>query len=136
MQDLPSRLDELARKAKAATPGPWTKDEMGMVWSAPIAGGCRMEPAPCRICDIRGWGHLQYRPDGEAMQEANGDLIAALNPQVAQALIAVAQATRAMAEKCGLQGNAADGWAYAPNLVTLSPVGEALDALAKAMEKT
>jgi len=29
------------------------------------------------VADIRGWGHLQYLPDGDKIQDANGKLMAA-----------------------------------------------------------
>lgn len=58
------------------TPGPWELIE-GDIWSAPIEGGCTMAKGRCMVAQVRGWGHLQYRPDGEEMQDANGRLIAA-----------------------------------------------------------
>lgn len=37
------------------------------------------------VADIRGWGHLQYVPRGEEIQDANGLLIAAA-PELLEAL--------------------------------------------------
>jgi hypothetical protein len=41
------------------------------------------------IADVRGWGWLQYQPNGEAIQDLNGYLIAAA-PELLAALEAMA----------------------------------------------
>ena len=45
-----------------------------------------MEEGTHMVAMIRGWGHLQYRDDGEAVQDANAHLIAAA-PEIHEALI-------------------------------------------------
>lgn len=57
------------------TPGPWYADERGRIRCA--GGG--------EIADIRGWGWMQYKPNGEEMQDANMRLIAAA-PELLDAL--------------------------------------------------
>ena len=50
---------------------PWRYEPTGQsVW----AGNTYM------VADIRGWGHLQYLPNGEALQDATGVFIATANP--------------------------------------------------------
>lgn len=44
-----------------------------------------MEEAHHLIADVRGWGHLQYLPNGADVQDANGRLIAAA-PDLLEAL--------------------------------------------------
>ena len=63
----------------AFTPGPWWFSSVGGLMSVygKCIGSSRMVEGEFPICDIRGWGHLQYRDDAEAMQDANGQLIAA-----------------------------------------------------------
>ena len=63
------------------TEGPWvfrpSYDPRGMsVWGRSV-GGCQQVEANHKICDVRGWGHIQYLPDGEKIQDANGRLLAA-----------------------------------------------------------
>lgn len=57
------------------TPGPW-EVRHGIIYGNSV-GGCRMEESTHMVAMIRGWGHLQYRDDGEAVQDANAHLIAA-----------------------------------------------------------
>lgn len=66
------------------TPGPWKVDKEGFIWGR-CPGGCRMEVSDFPVAEIRGTGHLQYRPDGEDMQAANARLIAAA-PELYEAL--------------------------------------------------
>jgi hypothetical protein len=64
----------------AFTPGPWRYEQtpLPQVWSeSVIEGGSNLEKRRIHIADVRGWGALQYREDGAAMQDANGLLIAA-----------------------------------------------------------
>lgn len=44
-----------------------------------------MEEADHLIADVRGWGHIQYLPNGAEVQDANGRLIAAA-PELLEAL--------------------------------------------------
>ena len=70
------------------TPGPWKADEHGLhIWGISV-GGCRMELSDHLIADIRGWGHLQYLPDGIRIQKANARLIAAA-PDLLASLIEI-----------------------------------------------
>jgi len=87
MNTLAEKIVALRAKTEKALPGPWVGD-MGVVMSAPFPGGVRMAADPIRVCDIRGWGALQYRDDGVAVTEATEAHIAAFNPQVTAALLA------------------------------------------------
>ena len=70
------------------TPGPWRYIQRGtQVWGTSV-GGCQMLKGNHLIADIRGWGHLQYLPNGEQVQDANGRLIAAA-PELLSALNAM-----------------------------------------------
>ena len=61
----------------AHTPGPWNYAQRGtQVWGRSV-GGCRLAESDHLIADIRGWGHIQYLPNGAEVQDANGRLIAA-----------------------------------------------------------
>jgi len=53
----------------AFTPGPWEYEPRGQM--IVTDHGQKM------IADIRGWGWIQYLPEGEKIQDANGYLIAA-----------------------------------------------------------
>jgi len=44
-----------------------------------------MDVTDFRIADIRGWGHLQCRDDGEEVQDANARVLAAA-PEMHEAL--------------------------------------------------
>lgn len=57
------------------TPGPW-KYEKDAQWI--MAKSMRNPDGDdwFQVADIRGWGHLQYVSNGEAIQDANGELIA------------------------------------------------------------
>ena len=47
-----------------------------------------MEESNHLVADVRGWGHLQYLPNGADVQDANGRLIAAA-PELLEAAQAV-----------------------------------------------
>ena len=70
------------------TPGPWqTSGGYGKVFAMRV-GGINMEECLMCVCDIRGWGCLQYcgEEKAEAEQEANERLIATA-PEMLEALI-------------------------------------------------
>lgn len=55
---------------KPTTDPAWVYDENGQtIWMGDPKDGKK-------IADVRGWGWLQYTPDAEAKQDANGRLIA------------------------------------------------------------
>lgn len=81
----------LRELAEAATPGPWEYESFGQRVFAESVGGCRLERSKFTLADIRGWGHLQYLPDGAAKQDANGEYIAAASPGVVLHLLDVEQ---------------------------------------------
>lgn len=66
------------------TPGPWRVDEDGFVWGC-CPGPAFMKTAHFLVAEVRGWGYLQYRADGEQVQAANARLIAAA-PELYEAL--------------------------------------------------
>lgn len=66
------------------TPGPWKVDEDGFVWGC-CPGPAFMETAHFLVAEVRGWGYLQYRADGEQIQAGNARLIAAA-PELYEAL--------------------------------------------------
>ena len=67
------------------TPGPWRCLQRGtQVWGRSV-GGSRLVESDHLIGDVRGWGHIQYLPNGEGVQDANGRLIAAA-PDMLEAL--------------------------------------------------
>jgi hypothetical protein len=67
------------------TPGPWNYIQRGtQVWGRSV-GGCQLQESDHLIADIRGWGHIQYLPNGADVQDANGRLIAAA-PDLLEAL--------------------------------------------------
>jgi|DEB19_MinimDraft_2_1074335.scaffolds.fasta_scaffold10939_2 hypothetical protein len=70
----------LRELAEAATPGPWEYESFGQRVIAESVGGCRLERSKFMLADIRGWGHLQYLPNGAEIQDANGAYIAAASP--------------------------------------------------------
>lgn len=55
---------------KPTTEKPWFYDPRGQyIWMG--------EPSDAKmIADVRGWGWLQYLPNGEKLQDVNGELIA------------------------------------------------------------
>lgn len=55
------------------TPGPWrySNDDQTV-----YAKSMRGDTGEFMVADIRGWGHLQYLPDGDKIQDANGKLMA------------------------------------------------------------
>ena len=60
-----------AEAARGLPEGDWNYEPNGLtVWN----GRKHM------VCDIRGWGHLQYLPNGGELQDAMGRHIANLNP--------------------------------------------------------
>ena len=65
-------IDKIEAAAKAAPyEAEWRYEPTGQtVW----AGNVYM------VADIRGWGHLQYLPNGEALQDATGVHIATASP--------------------------------------------------------
>lgn len=91
-------IEELKRLAEAATPGPWEYQQLGQSIYAESVGGCRLEKSKFMLADIRGWGHLQYIPDGAAKQDANGAYIAATSPDVVLSLISQIERLKAEAE--------------------------------------
>lgn len=66
------------------TPGPWKVDEDGFVWGC-CPGPAFIETAHFLVAEVRGWGYLQYRADGEQIQAGNARLIAAA-PELYEAL--------------------------------------------------
>lgn len=66
------------------TPGPWKVDEDGFVWGC-CPGPAFMKTAHFLVAEVRGWGYLQYRADGEQIQAGNARLIAAA-PELYEAL--------------------------------------------------
>lgn len=83
----PEKLDELERLARAATPGPWEYEDMSQSVYGNSVGGCRLEMSMHLVADIRGWGHYRYLPNGQEIQDATGNFIAAANPAAILALI-------------------------------------------------
>ena len=62
----------MSERFEGHTPGPWWYEPYGQqVWHG--------EKPKCDglVCDIRGWGELQYKDGGDKMQDATGVLIAA-----------------------------------------------------------
>jgi hypothetical protein len=78
---------DLQLAAERATPGEWKYDMGSVTNRTQLKGGCMMQPGTFKVADIRGWGFLQYRPDGEQLMEANGEFIALANPSRILALI-------------------------------------------------
>lgn len=67
-----------AEAANGLPEGDWTYCPRGQtVWN----GNLHM------VCDIRGWGHLQYLKNGAELQDAMGQHIANMNPATVIALI-------------------------------------------------
>src|SRR5574343_1355743 len=61
------------------TNGPWNFDGDSLIIWGEFKGN------PLHIATVRGWGTLQYEPNGKSIQEANGRLLAAA-PELLQAL--------------------------------------------------
>jgi hypothetical protein len=96
MTSLLAHAQRLIDAGQKAPPGPWSHDNH-IIWSeAGLPGGCRMEPGSYRVADIRGHGHLQYRPEGEKEMMATGDFIAIArtSPDVARALLRAVELLR------------------------------------------
>lgn len=71
-------IREAAEAAKGLPEGDWNYELRGQtVWN----GRKHM------VCDIRGWGHLQYLSNGGELQDAMGRHIANLNPVTVLALL-------------------------------------------------
>ena len=97
------------------TPGPWKVDEDGFVWGC-CPGPAFMKTAHFLVAEVRGWGYLQYRADGEQIQAGNARLIAAA-PELYEALVdlmgflfhgkkdsqAILRATAALAKARGVE---------------------------------
>ena len=77
---MTTQADELRKLAEAATPGPYEYDALGQIIWAESVGGCRLEHGRFKLADIRGWGHLQYLPNGAERQDANGRFLTAMTP--------------------------------------------------------
>ena len=76
------------------TPEPWKYIQSGQMIFAKCVGGCGQRDSEFRLADVRGWGHLQYRKDGEQMQDANGkrivscvNALAGLNPEAVNGVV-------------------------------------------------
>lgn len=67
------------------TPGPWTYEAVSQTVYGISEGGCNKTVEPFMIANVRGWGHLQYLPNGAEIQDANGRLLAAA-PDLLEAL--------------------------------------------------
>lgn len=71
--------------------------------AAPYEAPWRYEPIGQTVCagntymvaDIRGWGHLQYFPNGAALQDATGAFIATANPATILELLDLLEAAEA-----------------------------------------
>lgn len=72
------------------TPGPWKRGGLERIYDGKIR----------EICDVRGWGWLQYLPNGAQQQEANAALAAAAPDLLAEVI-------RLRAEVARLKGGAA-----------------------------
>lgn len=84
-------LEKLKAKAELAATAShtwkWRYEKMGQtVWGHGIGGGQMLESS-FMVADIRGWGHLQYLPNGAELQNATGEFVAAANPSVVLDLI-------------------------------------------------
>jgi hypothetical protein len=67
-------IEGMERRCAAATKPPW-ENHSGMIFAEDI-GGYRLKMTTFPVAQVRGWGHLQYREDGEAKQDANADFLA------------------------------------------------------------
>lgn len=74
------------------TPGPWRYSPEGQMIFANRKPSIRHEDDEFFLCDVRGWGHLQYLENGHEIQDANGYLIAAA-PKMIDALIRITNAS-------------------------------------------
>jgi len=56
---------------------PWKYCNYGTFVTAVDIGGCEMKASEFPVCQMRGWGHLQYHGDekGAGIQEANANFI-------------------------------------------------------------
>lgn len=86
-------LAEIRAALNAADGWPWRYEKRGQMVFGHSVGGCTLTPSDYRVADVRGWGHLQYRgserygPEAQALQDANGELLAR-GPQIIQSLLA------------------------------------------------
>ena len=100
----------------AFTPGEWRYDSTGgwlRVYGRCV-GGSHMTEGDFPICDIRGWGHLQYLGEDVAagIQDANAHLIAAA-PSLYEACIHAESSLSWLVEnaiQCGCNGEEVCGY--------------------------
>jgi hypothetical protein len=74
-------LNQIEAAAKAAPEGEWRYEPTGQtVWGS-------NKYMKYMVADIRGWGHLQYLPNGAELQDATGVHIATANPATVLELV-------------------------------------------------
>jgi hypothetical protein len=82
--------DEKARRLRAqlsAVPATELQyDRTGGIIFGRCKGGSTMTESVFRVADVRGWGHLQYRPNGQKEQDAIGHLFAGAKENIAALL--------------------------------------------------
>lgn len=105
-QDAARRLLSLSEKAMQ---GKWTHDWGKVICDAQIPGGCSGDLGQCLIADMRGVGYLRYGRTDEQVSEimdANGDFIAAANPQaiadLCRSYLTLSAANEAMGKALGV----------------------------------
>jgi hypothetical protein len=70
------RLEELQALVDSVPATDMSYNSLGGLLFGRCVGGCNKTESTYRVADMRGWGHLQYREDGEADQNATGRLFA------------------------------------------------------------